>query len=231
MKILGVAGTKNTGKTTLITLIVRELVNRGYHVGTIKHTHHEFDLNGKDTWKHRDAGAELVVGAGESMFFWTKNNCNLEKILKILTNLKNLDYIIIEGFKLSNYPKISTTKFKDDFTITNVNVFEMNQDAIISLVDLIEERTFGLIPNSDCGKCGYDSCLDMSKAIIKGKVSEDSCKMKKLDEVQLYIGDKMIPLNPFVQNFIKETIKGMVSTLKIDGENILEENVELYIKK
>ena len=66
MKILGVAGTKNTGKTTLVTLIVSELVKRGYRVGTVKHTHHELDLEDKDTWKHREAGSELVVGSGEN---------------------------------------------------------------------------------------------------------------------------------------------------------------------
>ena len=53
MKILAVVGTKNTGKTTLVTMLVQELVKRGHQVGTIKHTHHDFDLEGKDTWKHR----------------------------------------------------------------------------------------------------------------------------------------------------------------------------------
>ncbi len=57
MKILTVVGTKNTGKTTLVTMLVQELVKRGHKVGTIKHTHHDFDLEGKDTWKHRKAGA------------------------------------------------------------------------------------------------------------------------------------------------------------------------------
>jgi len=229
MKILGVAGTKNTGKTTLVTLIVHELVKRGYQVGTIKHTHHDFDLEGKDTWKHREAGAELVVGSGESTFFQINQRFELEKIIKTISSIKELDYIIVEGFKFINYPKISTTDVTDDFTITNVNVFEIKDDDIVSLVDLVEERTYGLISGSNCGNCGYDNCEDMARAIIKGNASEDQCKMKKLNEVQLFIGDKMIPLNPFVQDFLKKSVMGMISTLKT-GDAEIQDKVELLIR-
>ena len=48
----------------------QELSKRGYKVGTIKHTHHDFDLEGKDTWKHREAGAKIVVGSGKGTFFF-----------------------------------------------------------------------------------------------------------------------------------------------------------------
>jgi Molybdopterin-guanine dinucleotide biosynthesis protein len=48
MKIVSVAGTKNTGKTTLVTLLVSELVKRGYKVGTVKHTHVKLDVEGKE---------------------------------------------------------------------------------------------------------------------------------------------------------------------------------------
>ncbi len=229
MKILGIVGTKNTGKTTLVTLIVKELVKRGRRVGTIKHTHHDFDLEGKDTWKHRKAGSKIVVGSGESTFFLINKKLKLEKILKIINFIEELDYLIIEGFKFVNYPKISTTKVKDDYTIKNVDVFQLKEKEIIPLVDLVEERTYGLIPNLDCGNCGYENCLDMTRAIIKGEISQTKCKMKKFDEVQLYVGDKPIPLNPFVQDILKKSILGMVSTLKTgDTEN--QESLELLIK-
>lgn len=145
-----------------------------------------------------------MVGAGDDTFFLVNERFELEIILKIIECIKKLDYIVIEGFKFSNYPKISTTEVTDDFTISNVDVFEINDEDVINLVNLVEERTYGLIPGSDCGNCGYDNCLDMARDIIKGKISEDKCKMKKLDEVQLFIGDKMVPLNPFVQDFMKK---------------------------
>ena len=230
MKILGVTGTKNTGKTTLVTLIVSELVKRGYRVGTVKHTHHELDLEDKDTWKHREAGSELVVGSGENTFFLLKDKLELDKILKIINNMKELDYLIIEGFKFANYPKISTNKIQDDFTITSVDVFQTQEEDIPPLVDLVEERTYSMIPYGNCGECGYDNCLDMARAIIRGETSEMKCKMKKIMEVELYIGDEPIHLNPFVQDFIKKSVLGMVNSLKTHGKEPIQENVELFIR-
>jgi molybdopterin-guanine dinucleotide biosynthesis adapter protein len=230
MKILAIVGTKNTGKTILVTKIVHELVKRNYRVGTLKHTHHDFDLEGKDTWRHREAGAELVVGSGENTFFMIKGGLELETILKIIGYIKYLDYLIIEGFKSSKYPKISTTATKDDFTITNVDVFEMSNDDISSLTDLVEKRTYGQIPDASCGECGFENCLEMAKAIIKGETSEEVCKMKKLEEVKLFIGDKMIPLNPFVQDLIKKTVLGMLSSLKTDDVEAAQDKVELLIQ-
>ncbi len=235
MKIITVVGTKNTGKTTLVTMIVKELSKRGYKVGTIKHTHHDFDLEGKDTWKHREAGAKIVVGSGKGTFFFINKKLSLETILKIVSSTENPDYVVIEGFKSSNYAKISTTSEKDDFTIANIDVFKTKPENVVDLVDLVETRTYSIIPEGNCGECGFKDCIEMSKAIIQGKISEDKCKMRKLKEVELYIGDKKIPLNPFVQDIIKKSIMGMISTLKTDqiatdeDENIYK-NIELWIR-
>ena len=65
MKVFGVAGFKNAGKTTLVVELVREFRARGLRVGTVKHAHHEFDIDhpGKDSYQHREAGAEEVIVA------------------------------------------------------------------------------------------------------------------------------------------------------------------------
>lgn len=229
MKILGITGTQNTGKTTLVTLIVDEMVKRGYSVGTVKHTHHDFDLEGKDTWKHQQAGAELVVGSGERTFFLLNERMDLDKILKKIKFLHDLDFVIVEGFKFASYPKISTTEKKDDFTIKSVDVFNLKDEDISSLADLVEKRTYGFISDTDCGNCGYNTCLDMAKGIVKGEISEEKCKMKKFDEVKLFIEDKNIPLNPFVQDILKKGIIGMLKTLKTD-DNGVQGKVELLIR-
>ncbi|MDD1774150.1 MAG: molybdopterin-guanine dinucleotide biosynthesis protein B [Methanobacterium sp.] len=229
MKILGIVGTQNTGKTTLVALIASELVKRGYNVGTIKHTHHDFDLEGKDTWKHRQAGAKLVVGSGERTFFLINERMDLDKILKNIKFIKDLDYIIVEGFKFASYPKISTTEANDDYTIKNVDVFNLKDEDISSLADLVEKRTYGFISNTDCGNCGYNTCMEMAKGIVKGEISEEECKMKKFDEVELFIQDKNIPLNPFVQDILKKGILGMLKTLKTD-EKGTQGKVELLIR-
>ena len=96
MKIIAVLGAKNTGKTTLVTRIVRELVERGFAVGTVKHSHHRFDMSDRDTGKHKKAGAEIVAGIGEETFFTIKENMKLDDVLGMMNFIKNLDFIIFK---------------------------------------------------------------------------------------------------------------------------------------
>lgn len=231
MKILDIVGTKNTGKTILVTKIVKELVKRGFKVGTVKHVHHGLDLEGKDTWKHKEAGAELVVAAGEETFFMLKDDLPLDKILTLTKYLKKVDYIIIEGYKNSNYAKISVTDFEDDLTIQKVNPFEIDQEKLESIVDLVEKRSFGLIPHMNCQECGYNSCVDMVKAVVKGETDEKTCVMKKEDKVELKVDGTEIPLNPFVQKFVENTVIGMINALKTSQiGDISDKTIELMIK-
>ena len=123
MKIIAVAGTKNTGKTTLVTLLVSEMVKRGFKVGTVKHTHVKLDVHGKDTWKHRDAGAEIVVGAGgEETFFIINRNMGLEELLNKTEQLCKIDFLVLEGYKSGNYAKIFTSSINDPFSLAQVDV-------------------------------------------------------------------------------------------------------------
>jgi molybdopterin-guanine dinucleotide biosynthesis protein B len=230
MKIIAVVGTKNTGKTTLVTKIVRELVERGFEIGTIKHSHHNFDMSDRDTGKHKKAGATIVAGTGKETFFTIDGSMDLENVLSMMEFIKNLDFVILEGFKTSKYAKISTSDFKDEFTIANVNVFEMEYNELKSLVDLLSERSFGMIKYLNCKKCGFDNCNDFVNQKIKGDKNATLCKSES-DEVLLKIDDQMIPLNPFVRSFVKETILGMVKSLKTDEFGASDfEKIELLIR-
>jgi len=213
MRIIAVVGTKNTGKTTLVTRIVKELVERGFKVGTVKHTHHQFDHPERDTGKHKTAGAEIVAGIGNETFLTLNNTMDLENVLVMMKFIKDLDFVVIEGLKESRYAKISTSEFNDEFTIANVNVFEMDDSKLISIVDLILERSFGMINDLNCKKCGYDCCDEFIHAKIAGKPDAIQCKAES-DQVILKINNHMIPLNPFVRTFINETVFGMVKSLK-----------------
>ena len=231
MNIIAIIGLKNTGKTTLVAKIVEELVKRGYHVGTVKHSHHGFDLPGKDTWKHQDAGAELVVGSGKGTFFNFKDEMDIDSILNHMKFLEDLDYIVLEGFKDVKYAKISTSPLKDKYIIANVNVLEVDDEEIHSLVNLIEERSYGLIQEFNCKKCGYDNCEEYIKAKIIGHANNIQCKTES-EEVLLKINNQMIPLNPFVRSFIDETVTGMVNSIKTEEFGVDQINrIELLIKK
>ena len=110
--ILSVTSYSGVGKTTLIENIVKILTNRGYKIGTIKHTCHDFDLDqeGKDSYKHRKAGASkvCVVSKNRVSFIEERND---EKNLKDIIKLYNdTDLIIIEGYKKYKFKKIEVTR-------------------------------------------------------------------------------------------------------------------------
>ncbi len=231
MRIISVVGTKDTGKTTLVVKIIKELVNRGYKVGSIKHMHKSFDVENKDTWKHKEAGSELVIGSADEAFFLMNKILDIENLLTRSECLINLDFMVIEGFKYSNYAKISVSDFEDQFTIAKVNPKEIDDIKLKKLLDLVEKRAYGILPYMDCKDCGFESCKDMARAVANGEVEEQICVMKKINEIVLKVDEKPIPLNPFVQKFVQNTTMGMISSLR--GEELTDfegKKVELLLK-
>lgn len=107
--ILGVVGKKKVGKTTLIERLIPIFQLRRYRVGTVKHTAHEhaFDTEGKDSWRHRRAGAEatMLVSPSETAFFRPAvNGDDREKLLSFL--FEGYDIVLVEGFKSRAGPKV-----------------------------------------------------------------------------------------------------------------------------
>jgi molybdopterin-guanine dinucleotide biosynthesis protein B len=109
-KVLGVAGFKNAGKTTLVEKLVAELTRRGFTISTIKHAHHSFDIDheGRDSFRHRKAGAGEV--AVVSMSRWAiihELRGEAEPRLDdILAKMTPCDLIIVEGYKRDSHDKI-----------------------------------------------------------------------------------------------------------------------------
>ena len=110
MKIFGIAGWKNSGKTTLVEKIIKDLVNRGYTASSIKHAHHEFEIDkeGKDSYRHRQAGATQVIVSSENLWAMISSQAYVEDTVleKLLGKLDPVDFIIVEGYKSEKHPKI-----------------------------------------------------------------------------------------------------------------------------
>jgi len=110
MKIFGIVGWKNNGKTTLMTRLIRVLTERGYRVSTIKHAHHAFDVDkpGKDSHRHREAGAaEVLVSSGARWALMHELRGEEEPGLdELLPRLAPVDILLVEGFKTHAHPKI-----------------------------------------------------------------------------------------------------------------------------
>jgi len=110
MKIFGVTGWKNSGKTGLMERLITEFTARGLSVSSIKHAHHSFDIDhpGRDSYRHRDAGARQVLLASRNRWalmheLRDEDEPSLGYLLK---QLSPVDLVLIEGYKRDRHPKI-----------------------------------------------------------------------------------------------------------------------------
>ena len=110
MRLIGFAGWSGSGKTTLVTAVLPVLIARGWRVSTIKHAHHGFDLDqpGKDSHRHREAGASEVLIASERRWaiMHELRGAPEPELEELLRHLSPVDLVIVEGFKRAGYPKI-----------------------------------------------------------------------------------------------------------------------------
>jgi len=106
-RIFGVTGWKNAGKTTLTERLVAEFVRRGLRVATIKHAHHDIDIDrpGTDSWRHRAAGAGEVALVGGRRYAIMRETPE-PSISEVLTRLSPADLVLIEGYKREPHLKI-----------------------------------------------------------------------------------------------------------------------------
>lgn len=110
MKVYGVTGWKNAGKTTLVERLVAEIGRRGFTVSTVKHTHHMVDLDrpGKDSHRHRAAGARQVILASAARWavLTELRGAPEEPLVALLARLDPVDLVIVEGYKRDDHPKV-----------------------------------------------------------------------------------------------------------------------------
>ena len=108
--LFGVVGWKNSGKTTLMASLVRELTGRSFSVSVIKHAHERFDIDhpGRDLFKLRDAGAKQIALSSPRRFALMRELCDEPELLlkEIRTYMGPCDLVLVEGFKREEFPKI-----------------------------------------------------------------------------------------------------------------------------
>jgi molybdopterin-guanine dinucleotide biosynthesis adapter protein len=106
-RVFGIVGWKNAGKTTLVERLVAELVRRGLKVNTIKHGHHDLDVDqpGRDSWRHRAAGATEVAVVGGRRYAIMREQ-EEAGLAEVLARLAPADIVLIEGFKREPHRKI-----------------------------------------------------------------------------------------------------------------------------
>ena len=220
MKIVSIVGKKNTGKTSLTVKVIEELTRRGYNVASVKHSHHsiEMDKENTDTWKHKQAGANLVVGVGSTTFFNARQEMDLNRILFLLKHFDEFDFVIIEGYKSYNYPKIITSPdVRDEYTIKEVDSFTIDDDGVKELADLIEEKGHDIVDTLFANNCGFNNGEAIAAEIRKGNLS-----VGDLDETLSYlsIDGHVVGLNHFVSDYLKQSVMGVINTLNLKDYDV-----------
>ena len=124
MNVIAFAGYSGSGKTTLIEKLIADLCARGLRVSVVKHAHHNFDMDhaGKDTYRHRAAGAFEVVAASDQRLallreFETRTELTVHQLLAEL--YEGVDWVLVEGFKECNLPKIEVWRASPETSVAD----------------------------------------------------------------------------------------------------------------
>jgi len=133
-QMISIVGRSQSGKTTLIEKLIPALKRRGHKIGTIKHSHHifDFDKTGKDSWRHKDAGAETVIIASPGKIAMVKNDY-LGSLDGLQRFFDDLDLIITEGYKKEDKPKIEVVR-----AARHADVLLENDKHLVAVVSDVE---------------------------------------------------------------------------------------------
>jgi molybdopterin-guanine dinucleotide biosynthesis protein B len=179
----------------------------------VKHDTHGFEVDreGKDSWRHKQAGAHTVVISSPkkvALIRDVEKDLTLEEIRGKL--VQDVDLILSEGYKKDVQPKIEI--FRKEKHLELLCTKEDNLIAIVS------NRTFDIgVP-----------CFDLEDmAGLASFIEKEFLKKKGKEDISLKVDGKIIPLKPFAKDFITKTIKGMVSSLKGCEKS---KRIEIYIE-
>ncbi|MGG5462415.1 molybdopterin-guanine dinucleotide biosynthesis protein B [Clostridium sp. B9] len=148
-----VASCSNTGKTVLIEGLIKELKSRGNSVATIKHDVHGFDIDkeGKDTWRHRKSGAEAVIISSKNRMALIRELEEEIPLEKLIEQVKSFDFIIIEGYKNSDYRKIEVFRsgVSNEIITPKSKLIAIASDVSLDLEDIevINLNDYNMIAN------------------------------------------------------------------------------------
>jgi len=198
--IISIVGKSDSGKTTLIEKLVPELTRRGYRVATVKHDVHGFEVDreGKDSWRHKQAGAHTVIISSPKKIALIRDvekDSTLDEIRRRW--VQDVDLLLSEGYKKDVQPKIEVFRKEK-----HKKLLCTKKD---NLVAIVSNRKFNVgVP------CFH---LEDMKG-LSNFIEKEFLKSKKEKEVSLKVDGKPIPMTPFVREFLTKTIKGMLSVLR-----------------
>ncbi len=200
--IIAIVGKSGVGKTTLIEKLISEFLKEGFRVATIKHAAHDFEIDheGKDTWRHTNAGASAVIISSAykmAMIKQLKEEISLNRLCDLY--LDEADIVIAEGYKKEKIPKIEVFR-----KACNEQLLCEKKDRLIAVAsDTPHDIDLPVFDVND------------SKSICEFIIKKVVQKKREPSRVALRINDRKIPLNHFVKEMFKQVFMGMISTLRL----------------
>ena len=209
--IVSIVGKSETGKTTLITKLIKELKSRGFHVTTIKHTAQDisFDQPDKDSWHHIQAGSEATVLSSPGGLALIKPVTQALTVEQVARHLgEDYDIILAEGFKQSNAPKIEVHRKEVGSPLGNIK----------RLIAIVTDEPL----DTKARQFSPDDIKGLADLLEKGFIKPQRKR------TLLYVNNTPVILTAFPREVIKNTLLGMISSLKgIDKVK----SVEIYLNE
>ncbi len=198
--IVSIVGVSGSGKTTLLVKVVAELVKRGYSVNTLKHDSHTFEMDrpGKDSWRHKKAGAAAIALSCPAKFAVIKDvkkEWTAERIIAGFLN--DADVVITEGYKKAAFLKIEVVRAK-----------RSKKPVCAKDPKLLAFASDMKLP----GKTPVYKLSDFKG--IATLIEKEIIKKHKPASITLIADGAPVSLKPFIENLLRDGVSGMVGSLK-----------------
>ena len=242
-----VSRVRERGKTCLIEQLTKRFTGEGFRVATVKHIHGSFETAKKDTWRHLEAGAALTVASTSTEVVTIRRSVDPSLGEALESIYVKPDLVFVEGYKRASNPKVLCADTLSDVQaamreISNIIIVSgsiadksgererlkaifpeievCNLEEIVSAIkERLMEEVFRSLPGLNCGHCGYESCLGLAKAILRGEADMKDCEVLATDISTLKVDDKIIPISRFPQEVIRGVMLGVISSLKGVGKH------------
>ena len=212
--VISIVGRSGTGKTTLLEKLIKELTRRGYTIGTVKHDVHGFEVDrpGKDSWRHREAGASTVVLSSPDKMAVIKGVTKEWTAGRIIAAfMSDVDLVVTEGYKSGDFPKIEVLRK------------EVSRKPVCAGDELLLAFASDFKIRGKKPVYGLEDFLGVSDLI-----EEKVIRAHKAKTVSLVVDGKPVPLKPFIEDLLREGVLGMITSLKGCGR---PREIEIRVRK
>lgn len=197
--IVSIVGLSSVGKTTLLERLIPELKKRSYRVAIIKHDVHGFDMDkpGKDSWRFTQAGSDIMMLSSPDKLALIRkvdHDSTLQELARLVGD--SADIILTEGFKQREAPKI-----------------EVHRKAVGEKLLCQPEELVALVTDEPLDLPVWQ-CSTEEIARLADRIENTFLTKRREEEATLAVNGVSVPMVPFVQEFVINTMVGMVSTLK-----------------